>query len=128
VLLADRRSLIQVVLNLLSNAIKFTPAGGSVTVSAEVLGGGRFVLAVADSGVGIRADELASVMVPFRQLRGSPTHGAAGAGLGLPLAKSIVELHGGNIDITSRVGAGTTVTVHLPASRIVHPRNRGPAS
>jgi two-component system cell cycle sensor histidine kinase PleC len=117
---ADETKLKQVLLNLVSNAIKFTPAGGriSLRVSQAVDGGLRF--AVADSGVGIAAGDLARIFEPFVQVESSLARRHAGTGLGLPLARSFVELHGGRIEIASEPGAGTCVTAILPAARIYH--------
>jgi signal transduction histidine kinase len=109
----DRIRLRQILLNLLSNAIKFTPAGGRVTVSGEPAGG-TFVLQVHDTGIGMTSDETHQAMQPFYQVDNSNSRRYQGTGLGLPLTKSLVELHGGHIAIESTLGQGTTVTVTLP--------------
>jgi two-component system, cell cycle sensor histidine kinase DivJ len=111
--IADKRALKQVLLNLLSNAIKFTDRGGRVTVSASTEGA-TLVLAVEDTGVGIDQRDLARIGDPFFQARGSYARRYVGTGLGLSIVKGLVALHHGNLDIRSRVGEGTCVTVRLP--------------
>ncbi len=117
VLLADPTRLRQILLNLLSNAIKFTPNGG-VTVSGEMVET-AFVLTVGDTGIGMTASEAEQAMQPFRQIDSSLSRRYQGTGLGLPLSKSLVELHGGEMTVESAVGAGTTVRVVLPAWRVL---------
>ncbi len=112
-IVADKRALNQIMLNLLSNAIKFSHPGGKVTVSAKA-DGGAIALIVEDSGVGIGDDDLARVGNPFFQARSSYDRRHAGTGLGLSIVKGLATLHGGHIDIRSRLGEGTRVTVHLP--------------
>jgi len=121
-LLADARALKQVLLNLLSNAVKFTPAQGNIVVRAEIDGEGLYVLAVSDSGVGIAGADIPKVMAVFGQADSTLARSHEGTGLGLPLARSLVELHGGTFAIESEVGVGTTVTIRLPAGRVVRPR------
>jgi signal transduction histidine kinase/PAS domain-containing protein len=112
---ADERRLKQAVFNLLSNAVKFTPAGGSVRIDARIdeRRGGELVLAVADTGVGIAAADHQRVFEKFE--RGNPQARESGAGLGLSLVKSLVELHGGMVEIESEPGRGTTILCRLPA-------------
>ena len=109
---ADRRAVKQMLLNLLSNAVKFTPSGGSVTVAAEALGP-VLELSVADTGVGVSADDLARLGRPFEQAGGVEQR-AQGTGLGLSLVRSLAELHQGMLAIDSTPGEGTAVTVRLP--------------
>jgi signal transduction histidine kinase len=110
---ADRRRLLQILVNLLSNAIKFTAEGGSVRIGAEVVG--RWLaISVADTGIGMTDDEVALALQPFRQVDGGLARRYEGTGLGLPLAKSFVDMHGGSLQIASAKGRGTTVTVRLP--------------
>ncbi len=114
---ADERKIKQVLLNLLTNAVKFTPVGGEVRV--EVLWSEtQFAFVVRDSGIGIEEQDLERVMQPFAQVDSSLNRKYEGTGLGLPLVKSLVELHGGDIDIQSDPGRGTTVGVTLPLSRL----------
>jgi signal transduction histidine kinase len=109
---ADERRLKQALFNLISNAIKFTPSGGSVRLDAR-LDDGDLILGVADTGVGIPAADQERVFEKFE--RGSPYSRESGAGLGLSLVKSLIELHGGSIAIVSEPGSGTTILCRLPA-------------
>ena len=115
---ADRRGLMQILLNLLSNAIKFTPSGGQVTVHAYCDPEGISV-EVKDTGIGIEQEDLTKVLTPFGRVDRDAMHAQTGTGLGLPIAKSLVELHGGDFDLRSAPGVGTTVKLTFPASRIV---------
>jgi two-component system, cell cycle sensor histidine kinase PleC len=110
---ADRRALKQILLNLLSNAIKFTDRGGSVTVSAACLGD-RFTVTVTDTGIGIPPESLGRIGAPFEQIDSRHNRQHAGTGLGLALTRSLVELHGGELQISSTPGEGTSVRVSLP--------------
>jgi two-component system, cell cycle sensor histidine kinase DivJ len=116
---ADRRAIKQIVLNLVSNALKFTPKGGAVTVTAQAYQG-QFELIVADTGVGISPEDLARLGRPFEQA-GDAERKALGSGLGLSLVRAFAELHGGEMQIESRLGAGTTVTVRLQAEDVAPP-------
>ena len=108
----DDRKITQVVLNLLSNAIKFTPAGGVIRLSIRQAGDGVDII-VADSGIGMSAKDIDLALSPFGQVDSSLNREYTGTGLGLPLSKSLVELHGGTMTIDSAPGKGTTFTVHL---------------
>ena len=116
---ADSRALRQVALNLLSNAIKFTPQGGGVSLSLRAAADGGQSFSVADTGPGIPDSEIPVIMSSFG--RGSLAQKTAeeGSGLGLPIVKGLVELHGGTFDLKSRIREGTTVTVHLPPERVM---------
>ena len=109
----DAAKLQQSLSNIVHNAIKFTPKDGTVTVSGDCAGD-FLKITVTDTGVGIRAEDLPQVVQPFH--RGKPAFDAVyqGAGLGLPFAKTIIELHGGSLSIQSKQGIGTTVTIELP--------------
>jgi signal transduction histidine kinase len=109
---ADERRLKQALFNLISNAIKFTPAGGSVRLDARQ-DNGDLILCVADTGVGIPAADQGRVFDKFE--RGNPYSRDSGAGLGLSLVKSLIELHGGSVTIASEPGSGTTILCRLPA-------------
>jgi signal transduction histidine kinase len=109
----DRVKLKQVLVNLLCNAVKFTPAGGQVTVSGEV-DEMQLRIRIKDTGIGMRAEDIPLVVQPFYRAASAYDAKHQGAGLGLPFAKAVVELHGGTLVIASRVGSGTTVTVSLP--------------
>ena len=119
---ADARGVRQILLNLLTNALKFTGAGGTVTLEAAATDGG---FAVADTGSGIPETELAHIFEPFRN-RSSALVSLTkeGTGLGLSICKRLVEMHGGTIELESRIGRGTTATVRFPASRVVRPVSR----
>ena len=116
-LFADRRRLKQILLNLLSNAIKFTAAGGKVAIRGWVDPAG-YMLQVADTGIGIAAADIPKIMQPFGQVDSPTVALTEGVGLGLPLSKVLAELHGGSLNIASTPGAGTTVTLALPAWRV----------
>jgi len=109
---ADRRALKQIVLNLLSNALKFTPRGGQVTVTADGQDG-QLELVVTDTGVGISAEDLERLGRPYEQAGGVDQR-AKGTGLGLSLVRAFARLHGGEMNIESRLGAGTSVSVRMP--------------
>ncbi|HXO02357.1 MAG TPA: response regulator [Stellaceae bacterium] len=113
----DAKKLRQVLINLLSNAIKFTPAGGSMTLSAGREADGGVAIRIADSGIGIAADQMPVALAPFGQVDGSLSRKYEGVGLGLPLSKRLVEMHEGTLEIESELGTGTVVTVRLPAKR-----------
>ena len=112
---ADERRIQQVFLNLLSNAIKFTPEGGDITVSLHENGEGKQIVEVADTGIGMRPEDLKRVFEMFQQADSSVTRRHGGTGLGLALAKQFVELHGGDIWAESELGKGSKFTVVLPA-------------
>ena len=118
---ADAVKLKQVILNLLSNALKFTARGGRITVRTLPVAGEGIYLSVTDSGIGMTKEEVAVALQPFRQVDNSLTRKFEGTGLGLPLAKALVERHGGRLEIKSRPGAGTEVTVFLPEGRLEAP-------
>lgn len=110
---ADRRALAQVFTNLLSNAIKFTPQGGRISLTSAV-DARSVTIAVTDTGIGIAPEDIERLGHPFVQLEPQTIKRYKGSGLGLALAKSLVELHGGQIVFESALGAGTTVRVVLP--------------
>jgi signal transduction histidine kinase len=114
---ADPVRVKQIVLNLLSNAVKFTPSGGTVELRARRAENGGIELLIADTGIGMNAEEIAIALEPFRQVDGSLSRRYEGTGLGLPIAKMIAELHGGTLAIASAPGSGTTVTVAFPRER-----------
>jgi two-component system cell cycle sensor histidine kinase PleC len=115
---ADYRAIKQVLLNLLSNALKFTPRGGRVTIAVDQLPPGdmpaRLKIAVTDTGIGIAESDLARLTKPFEQIESQHSKTQQGTGLGLALTKSLVELHGGVLEIRSKSGVGTTVSFTLP--------------
>ncbi len=113
----DERMMKQVLLNLLSNAIKFTPHGGSVTVTAGLDELDALFIRVIDTGIGIAPADIPKALQPFMQIDNTLQRKYSGTGLGLPLAKSMIELHGGRLVIESVVDVGTTITIHFPAER-----------
>jgi signal transduction histidine kinase len=128
---ADGIKLKQMLLNLMTNAIKFTPIGGMVRLTAwiEPPGGpwaGSLAVAVADTGIGMRPEEIPTALEPFRRLEAGRALRNLGTGLGLPIAKAQIEMHGGVLEIDSRPGAGTRVTLRFPANRVV--RTETPAA
>jgi len=117
----DEMRLKQILVNLLSNAVKFTAAKGQVTLSARLRGDGALEIAVADTGIGMNEEELALALQPFRQVESALARRHEGTGLGLPLVKAFVEMHGGTLTLHSAPGSGTTAHVVLPAARVVAP-------
>jgi PAS domain S-box-containing protein len=118
-IMADARSVRQIVLNLLSNSIKFTGAGGQVIVSTAHTDDGEVVLRVRDTGLGMTEKEIQMALEPFRQLATSSRWGSGGTGLGLPLTKALAEANRANFSIKSAVNAGTLVEVSFPSTRVL---------
>ncbi|MEM1364216.1 MAG: ATP-binding protein [Pseudomonadota bacterium] len=116
----DRRAFKQVLLNLLSNAVKFNVDGGKVWVRAARLSG-SVVIAIEDTGIGIPEERLEMVGRPFVQVQNQMTRNHNGTGLGLAIARSLIELHGGSMDISSDVGSGTCITCVLPCELVGEP-------
>ncbi|MDO9411393.1 MAG: PAS domain-containing sensor histidine kinase [Pseudolabrys sp.] len=112
-IIGDRRAYNQILINLISNAIKFTPRNGRITVSAQIEGS-KIIIAVEDTGVGIGEADLPRLGEAFFQARASYDRKHDGSGLGLSIVKGLVKLHNGDIDIRSRLGEGTRVTIRLP--------------
>lgn len=113
---ADARAIKQVLLNFLTNAVKFTPEGGRVRVSSRLAADGALCLSVADSGIGMKPSDIAVALSPFGQIDSKLARKHQGTGLGLPISKSLMELHGGAIEIDSEPGVGTTMTARFPGS------------
>ncbi len=116
-IIADARSVRQIILNLLSNSIKFTGPGGQVIVSTAATERGEVVLRVRDTGVGMSAKDIETALEPFRQLATSPRADAKGTGLGLPLTKALAEANRARFTIKSAVNDGTLVEIVFPASQ-----------
>ena len=116
---ADRRAIKQVLLNLLSNAVKFTPPGGSVTIACQHNVTGELDLAVSDTGIGMSEADIAVALSPFGQIDSSLARQHQGTGLGLPLCKSLLDLHGAQLIVASVPDMGTTMTARFPASRVL---------
>lgn len=117
-LLVDPKRLAQALGNLLANALKFTPPQGKVRFAAHVGPDGAAVLTVEDTGIGMEPETIAQALEPFRQGDGSLARRFEGTGLGLSISKALAELHGGSLSVKSAMGAGTTVTIVLPAMRV----------
>lgn len=126
-LVADKRACRQIYLNLVSNALKFTPAGGSVTIGAR-REGEQAVLYVTDTGIGVSSDDVQRLGEPFFQAHSTYDRPFDGSGLGLSVVKGLAAMHGGRMEIESRLGLGTTVSIRLPlncedaATRAAHDR------
>jgi signal transduction histidine kinase len=115
---ADPTKLQQILINLLSNAIKFTPPSGTVTLTIGLDADGDLMFRIEDTGIGIPADKIELALAPFGQVDSRLARKYDGVGLGLPLTKILVELHGGKLEIDSEVDAGTIVTVRIPRERM----------
>ncbi|WP_119462754.1 ATP-binding protein [Rhodospirillaceae bacterium SYSU D60014] len=118
---ADGRKLRQILLNLLSNSVKFTPAGGHVVLRAQRSEDGWLTLSIADTGIGIASEDIPKALEPFGQVANAQSRRHEGSGLGLPLTKRLVELHGGQLELRSAPGQGTTAIISLPPERILRP-------
>ncbi|HWE76440.1 MAG TPA: ATP-binding protein [Stellaceae bacterium] len=116
---ADRLKLKQVLANLLANAIKFSQEGGRIVMRAAIERGGDLVLTIVDQGIGMMVEDISVALQHFEQVDGTLTKRYEGLGAGLPLAKRLIELHGGAIAIESTQGVGTTVRVTLPRERLI---------
>lgn len=115
----DAQKLTQAFGNLIGNAVKFTSLGGTVIVDVEVEHDGAVVTTIADTGVGMDQHEIAVALAPFGQVDGTRTRWREGTGLGLPIAKSLIEMHGGSLSIVSSKSVGTVVTARLPPPKFV---------
>ena len=118
---ADPRAVKQVLLNFLSNAIKFTPEGGHVTVRIFTDADGGLCLSVSDTGIGMTAKEIDVALAPFGQVDSAIARKHKGTGLGLPICKSLLELHGGELLVTSEPNVGTTLIARFPGTRVCSP-------
>lgn len=118
-LTADKRAIKQIFFNLLSNAIKFTPAGGEVSVAAEIDTDGQFIVTITDTGIGIAAANIQKALTSFSQVDSSLSRTQGGTGLGLPLVRSLVDLHGGSFELESELGVGTCATIRFPSGRVL---------
>ena len=116
---ADERTLKQMLLNLLTNAIKFTRSGGTVRISTHHNRDGSFEICVTDTGIGIAEKDMKTVFTEFGQVESAYSRSQQGTGLGLPLTKSLIELHGGTIGLVSEPNVGTTASLKFPPDRVV---------
>lgn len=124
---ADERLVRQVLLNVLSNAVKFTPSEGSITVSVAPQANGDLQIAIADTGIGMTRDETAVALSAFGQVDSKISRQHKGTGLGLPIAKSMMQLHGGELLVQSSPSHGTTVILVFPKSRVRLDRRKSSA-
>jgi two-component system, cell cycle sensor histidine kinase PleC len=118
VVFGDERLMVQILVNLFSNGIKFTPAGGQVTARYQTSPDGELIIEISDTGIGIAPEDIERVQRPFEQVSNAYSRNTGGTGLGLPITKQFVELHGGRLSLRSVLREGTTVSVNLPAGRI----------
>jgi PAS domain S-box-containing protein len=119
VIRVDETALKRVLINLLSNAVKFSEAGTTVVVRSAFDPQGSFTILVTDAGIGMAPEEIPIALTPFRQVNTGLHRKYEGTGLGLPIAKQLVEMHGGTLTIESARGVGTTVSVSLPGARVM---------
>ena len=127
-LFADETAFKQILINLLSNAMRFTPAGGSVTLSASLMRDSTLEIRVADTGPGIAKDDLERILLPFERGRQRDGRQIEGTGLGLSIVGRLVEKHGGSFLLDSMEGIGTTALVRLPAERVERAEDAKPDS
>ena len=120
----DERALRQVLINIVGNAIRYSREQGHVTISAKQQSDGGISIAIADNGLGISSEKLAKVFEPFVQGNDDYRRTHEGAGLGLAIAKSLVEYHDGRIEIDSTLDVGTTVRIEIPATRVIEHDSR----
>jgi signal transduction histidine kinase len=116
---ADPRSLRQILLNLLSNAVKFTRAGGQVIVSTSLEGSGEVVVRIRDTGIGMSEKDIETALKPFRQVATAREDRDQGTGLGLPLTKALVEANRATFSIDSAPNQGTLVKITFPTTRVL---------
>jgi two-component system cell cycle sensor histidine kinase PleC len=117
----DATKLKQIFMNILSNALKFTPASGIVDVIAHRSASGGVIVAIRDSGLGMTEQEIDVALTPFGQVDAGRSRWREGTGLGLPIAKALIDLHGGLLEIRSKKGSGTDVVMAFPAGDSVSP-------
>jgi signal transduction histidine kinase len=116
----DQTKFRQIILNILSNGVKFTAPRGRICIVSSVDSRGDLVISIRDTGIGIPPEHLERVLSPFEQVADHLTKENEGTGLGLPIARALIELHGGNLTLSSDLGVGTTVALRLPHERIHH--------
>jgi len=117
-ILVDTRRIKQVLINVLSNAVKFTPRGGHVDLTARLRSGGLAIV-IRDTGIGIKKELIAKALENYGQINSDTARKHKGTGLGLPLAKQLMELHGGSLTLESEPGVGTCITLTVPACRVL---------
>jgi len=119
---ADPKAIRQALINLLTNAVKFSNPGAAIEIKGELEPGGGVALSVIDRGIGIRPEELEHIFEPFWQNEAHRARNKDGVGLGLALTQRLIQAHDGTVEIKSREGEGTTVTIHLPGTRVIRGR------
>lgn len=119
VVMADSVRLKQIFINLLTNSVKYTPRGGNISMALAIDDRGGLQISIADTGIGMTKEDIPRALEPFSQIADIMSAPSEGVGLGLYLTRSLVEMHGGELRIDSTLGHGTTVTVHLPRSRVL---------
>ncbi len=117
----DERKLMQMLLNLVTNAIKFSEAGGRIEIACRADPAVGLTITVTDTGIGIAPKDIGRVLEAFEQVDSALSKQHTGTGLGLPLVKAMMELHGGRLDLDSTPGVGTVATLTFPAQRLVYP-------
>ncbi len=117
---ADERAMRQIILNILSNAVKFTPPGGEIVIKAGWTSSGGQYVSIRDNGPGIPPEEIPIIMSSFGRGTWALKTAEQGSGLGLPIVKGLVEMHGGHFQLTSAPREGTEVIMTLPASRVMN--------
>ena len=122
-MIGDRRRLVQALINLATNAIKFTAEGGEIVISCLEGDGGSIEFRVSDTGIGMTEAEIEVAFTPFGQNNRRKRVQAGGIGIGLPLARELVSIQGGDLDVESTPGMGTTVCIRMPACRSTQPHN-----
>ena len=115
----DINAIKRIFINLLSNAIKYTPGGGKIECQINKQRNGQVKIEISDNGIGIPRDRIEHVLSPFEQIHKEHDLNEEGTGLGLPIVKNLIELHGGKFTLTSEVNVGTTAVITLPCSRVV---------
>ncbi len=118
-LFADEQKIRQAILNIMSNAIKFTPQKGEISISVRLVPSGNLVIMIKDTGIGMAPDQLEEAMKTFRQIENTLNRNFEGTGLGLPLTKALVEMHGGTLSLKSESDKGTEVSIEIPKERII---------
>jgi signal transduction histidine kinase len=116
---AEEKAIKQILTNLLTNAIKFTPEGGTVTLTVQMTPEGSLDAKIEDTGIGMKPEDIPVALTPFGQIESVLSRKNQGTGLGLPLTKALIELHGGEMKLESELGKGTIVTALFPPSRVI---------
>lgn len=127
-IVAEEISVKQIVINILSNAIKFTPAGGTITIAGKINQDSQMVLSFTDTGIGLEKEEIKKALSPFGQIDSDLSRRGSGTGLGLTLVKALIEIHGGELELLSEKGIGTTVNVIFPAQRVSRHKEKSAGS